>query len=77
MVSWTIPLAYIYHGKNADGNSLTNPSHAANSYPSYLLTVLQKNRLISTLQRTKEETYCHDNDKKYFRNSIICGSFYG
>ena len=32
----------LYRGKNADGNSFTDPSHTANSYPSYLLTVLQK-----------------------------------
>ena len=24
----------------------------------------------------KKKTYCHDNDMKYFRNNIICGSFY-
>jgi hypothetical protein len=31
-----------YRRKNADGNSFTDPSYTANSYPSYLLTVLQK-----------------------------------
>ena len=32
----------LYRGKNVDGNGLTNPSHTANYYSSYLLTVLQK-----------------------------------
>jgi len=27
-------------------------------------------------RKKKKKTYCHDNDKKYFRNNIICGSFY-
>jgi len=35
-------LTGLCRGKNTDGNSVTNPSHTANSYPSYLLTVLQK-----------------------------------
>ena len=38
--------------KNADSKSLTNPSHTANSHPSYLLVVLQK---IDTLERKKEK----------------------
>jgi hypothetical protein len=42
MVSWTISLAYIYRGKNANGNSLTYPSYTVNFYPSYVMTVLQK-----------------------------------
>jgi len=32
----------LYRGKNADGNSFTDPSYTANFYPSYLLIVLQK-----------------------------------
>jgi hypothetical protein len=36
--------------KIADGKSLTNPSHTANSHPFYLLTVLQK---IDFLERKK------------------------
>jgi hypothetical protein len=45
-----------------NSNGLTDSSYTANSYPSYLLIVLQK-----ILFRKK---------KKYFRNNIICGSFY-
>ena len=44
--------------------------------PMLLVDCVTKNRLISTLERTKKKkkTYCHD--KKYFTNIIICGSFY-
>ena len=45
----------LYRGKIIDDNSLTDPSHTANSYPCYLLILLQKNRLISTLERKKKE----------------------
>ena len=31
-----------HRGKNEDSNGLTDPSDTANSYPSYLLIVLQK-----------------------------------
>jgi hypothetical protein len=43
-------LTGLYHGKNADGKSLTDPSHTANSYPFYLLVVLQK---IDSLERKR------------------------
>ena len=72
MVSWTIPLTYIMEKIQIAIYSLTNPSHTANSHPSYLLIVLQK----ILFRKKKKKTYCHDNDKKYFRNNIICGSFY-
>ena len=51
--------------KNANDNSLTNLSHTANFYPSYVLTdkYLKKIKIIKI-----KKTYCHDNDKKYFRN---------
>ena len=35
-------LTGLYREKNANGNSLTNPSYTANSYQSYVLTMLQK-----------------------------------
>ena len=38
-----------------------------------LVNCVTKNRLF---KKKKKKTYCHDNDKKYFRNNIICGSFY-
>jgi len=39
-----------WSGKNADGKSLTVPSHTANFHPSYLLVVLQK---IYSLERKR------------------------
>jgi len=41
------------------------PSHTANTYLSYLLIVLQKNKLF---RKKRKKTYCHDNDNKYFKN---------
>ena len=32
----------LYGGKNADGNSLKDPFHIVNSYPSYSLIMLKK-----------------------------------
>jgi len=54
--------------KIADGKSLTNTSHTVNSYPSYVLVVLQK---IDSLKKKKKKIYYHDNDKKYFGNNSI------
>jgi len=38
-----------------------------------LVGCVTKNRLF---RKKKKKTCCHDNEKKYFRNNIICGSFY-
>ena len=48
MVSWTIPSAYIMEKMQMTIHSLTDPFRTANSYPSYLLIVLHKNKLTST-----------------------------
>jgi hypothetical protein len=42
----------LYCGKNADDNSFTDLSHTANSYPSYLLVVLQN---IDSLKENEED----------------------
>ena len=44
----------LYRRKNTDSNGLTDSIHTGNSYPSYLLTILEKNKLISTLEKEKE-----------------------
>ena len=38
-----------------------------------LVDCVAKNRLF---KKKKKKTYCHDNDRTYSRNNIICGSFY-
>ena len=74
MVSWTIPLAYIVEIKNADDNTWSHISILHCKFLSILLVdCVTKNRLF---RKKKKKTYCHDNDKKYFRNNIICGLFY-
>jgi hypothetical protein len=75
MVTWTIPLAYIVEKIQM---IIVLQTHLTLQIPIPMLLVdcVTKNRLISTLERTKKKSYCHDNGMKYFTNIIICSSFY-